>query len=361
MRPLSIALREKIEKAFQTLYDGSDPHMDITLSKSQEIIDRIERFVAHTLWENDPGRIDIAVERPSIDFESTGIHLIYIKGGVAYYAKSDMAVAYEKMGFEDLETLGSATDVAIEFDGEWAETHNARKRLQTIGEPWLFWVDNGALKAKQYGSELEVTTLASDNVTRVQALRGWRNPDRIEFDQGIVAAYIRNGELKYRNYCYQSDESRFWESEKEVEPINDYGTPEEIGLFRTNDYRMGFLAEIDGQIYWAITRRTWAAMAIPPERIEATLRNMEITMLGIQFEYVSKTEYIEATLTNMEIAMIGVDFVNADSPETIEVTLTNMDLDFWGPDLEFVEPSEYIEATLKNVDIQLWHKDHVPE
>src|SRR5690554_6876125 len=106
------------------------------------------------------------------------------------------------------------------------------------------------LYAQQWKSS---PVLLAEGVSKIAAIRGWKNTYMWNHDQGIIVAYIKSGQIYYRNYCQQPpDQPALWEIERQV----DLPTPaQNIALFRTNDYRTGFICESEGQIHWAITTR----------------------------------------------------------------------------------------------------------
>jgi hypothetical protein len=102
----------------------------------------------------------------------------------------------------------------------------------------------------------------------------------VMIDQGIIVAYIKSGQIYYRNFCQQPpDQPALWEIERAI----DLPTPaQNVALFRTNDYRTGFLCESEGQIHWAITTRNWANMATEVHSLSA---GIDISVALIDLEY----------------------------------------------------------------------------
>ena len=101
----------------------------------------------------------------------------------------------------------------------------------------------------------------AEGVEKCVALRGWKNVNLWNHDQGLIVAYIKtDGAVYYRNYCKQPpDQGAIWEIERQ---IVEFPVPtQNISVFRTNDYRTGILCESSGKLYWVIAERDWAGMA----------------------------------------------------------------------------------------------------
>ena len=178
--------------------------------------------------------------------------------------------------------LGNGSAVAIAFDGEW-EFYRKKWQLKTYEEPWLFWVNSsGKLQAQLWDDAATKVELAS-SVVKVKAIRGWKNVNFLDRDQGIIAGYIKSdGKLYYRNYCTQLDGNTTWENERQV--VEFTGTAVNLNMFITNDYRMGFVVEDNlGKIHWIITTRNWAGMAIAPERIVAYPYEVKLDLIPIEY------------------------------------------------------------------------------
>jgi hypothetical protein len=201
------------------------------------------------------------------------LHRIYIENGVAKVATSYSTGRFpawmvsRHLKWTEQFTIGNAEAVAIEFDGRWHRV-GGRWELITTGEPYYFWVDGGKLSVQQgQGPTYE---LAPSGVTKLAALRGWKNTALWNHDQGIICAYIRGGDLYYRNFANQGTDAdplpAIWDTERKVDELS---PAQDVALFRTNDYRTGFLAERNGEIHWAITSRNWAVMALEPHTITA--------------------------------------------------------------------------------------------
>ena len=260
MRTINSELLAKIEKSQQTIYENANPSLKVLLSKgfSKDL------FRVYTIHNDSVlGKIDATVKRSNTEDDPDKAYVVYIVDGVAHVKSKDIPYdeiipwAYE---FE----LGAAGDVAIELDGEW-ERDAATKKFNLVAEeyPWIFKIASGVLTAQYWqNSAIELAS----NVNKIRSLKGWvpANGDETN-DQGIVVFYLKDdGNVYYRNYCIQVGGSKAWEVEKQLTAFT--GTVVDIALFRTNDFRLGFVAQnADDTVEHMVTTRNWAGMSFEPE------------------------------------------------------------------------------------------------
>lgn len=279
MRYISPSMLTKINKKIHTQANDNDPRINLILQRTHRYIEQGAMMAPTTLWERDNlGPIAVTYRRENHMKAPDYVYIVYIEAGIAHVVRQEYIKSIEERNeWEYLYALGPAIDVAIEFDGRWERTHPdaevcfdspARWTLVTFGEPYIFRVlPGGSLIVQQgNGEPFELAT----GVTKVAALRGWKNVYRWNHDHGLICAYIRDGQVYYRNFCMQGDNSDPRPAAWEIERDPGLPTPaQNVALFRTNDYRVGFLAECGGEIHWKITGRNWAGMAIPPHTIAA--------------------------------------------------------------------------------------------
>ena len=161
-------------------------------------------------------------------------------------------------------SAGEALDAAIEFDGKWVlRANDVKYTLETDDQPWYFWIiPDGALLA-QHGED-ETTRLTLDTgVTKVSACRGYSSNFYPEQDQGLVAAYIKNGLPYYIQYVYDTQlEAKRWLPPELL--LNEQ--VEDFRVHRLNDYRLGFELTTAERNIWVYTGRTYVAQAVPKEQ-----------------------------------------------------------------------------------------------
>lgn len=287
MRSIPSDLLTKIQSAWQTIHGNADPKMDIIAQKVTKYLTEGTQLQARTIrtGNNNLGSLDICIRREDVNADPTEIVMVYIEDGLAkvatlpYVHRPDENFVYKY-------TMGPAVDVACDFDGRWHRITDHTGiyfdttvlwALTTYGEPYIARVlSNGSLMIQQ-GQHGTSITLADSWVEKVSMLRAWKNVALYNHDQGLVVAYIRAGAVVYRNYCQQPDGvTLLWEGEREVGTLP--APAANVALFRTNDYRTGIVAEVAGQLYWVITTRNWANMALPPEIVECSISGYTVTL-----------------------------------------------------------------------------------
>jgi len=179
---------------------------------------------------------------------------------------------------------------------------NDRFELLTIGEPYIFVISLLGQLSVQHGLDEQTKVVLSDtDVVHVSAIRGWRNVLEVGYDQGLICGYIKSdGFAYYRSYSQQPDGEYVWEVEHLVSKSLTF---KKISLFRTNDYRVGFILESnDNQISWVLTTRAWAGMAIEPENISIGLTGYNIDVVSVTYiDAFDNAENIGAGITNYNI------------------------------------------------------------
>lgn len=317
MRYIPSSIIEKVKKLHQTKAENADPKINLVMQRTHRYIEQGSLLSPYDLWErSNLGPLDIAIRRENRLTAPDKLFLIYIESGIAKVAWIDYIKSIEdKNEWEHLYTIGPAVDVAAEFDGHWERTSPdaevcfdspAQWSHVTVGEPYFFRVlPDGSLVVQQ-GQGTPVT-LAESGVTKISALRGWKNTYRWNHDHGLIAAYIRDGAVCYRNYANQGTETDHlpaaWELERAVTQLP---TPaQNVSLFRTNDFRVGFLAESNGEIYWTVTDRNWAGMAIRQHTVIATSSDLLTQMLEVDYR---------SAYTDHTVAVTGVEVETLLSP-----------------------------------------------
>lgn len=323
MRSIDPVLLSKIKEQNQTIWNNAQPKMSVTVSRAKSTVTDSTYWTVETIREKEGlGDISVAPRRFKAYGTPNRIYEIHIDNGIVGTAIREYPDKM-KIGWQNQFTLGQGNKVAIAFDGEW---HRHRKlwRLVTHEKPWIFWIDgSGNLQTQHWDDNTTKLKLAS-GVIFIKAIRGWKNLNMADKDQGIIIGYIKSdGKVYYRNYCQALDLSYSWEVERQVAEFT--GTAVSLNLFLTNDYRMGFVVEDNvGDIYWYITDRDWAGMAIAPEFIKASVGG-DIELIPIEKINAYNTEYISASVGG-DIQLL---YTLADNSikhiENVPITMTNED------------------------------------
>lgn len=293
------------------------------------------------IQNGDLGRLEATARRQYANTSTEKLYLIYVESGVAHIATNDDPQVNDYNWVHEFE-IGPAIDVAMEFDAEWNENlnKNIKRRfdMTTLDNPWFFWVTPaGALMAHQgyppveeeFPDPISPIELVPDGVTRVAALRGWKSINIFDRDQGLIVAYIRNGVVCYRNYCQQSDGvTVLWENERTVSEFADPVT--EIALFRTNDYRVGFIVRMGDSIHWALTRNNWAGLGVKDERVICSITDLEILFNSVIHVGIDNSETVVLGIEELESTFLWASDTYGIFAENISTVTTIIEPDVLG-------------------------------
>lgn len=104
------------------------------------------------------------------------------------------------------------------------------------------------------------------------------------------------------------------------------GSASNVSVFRTNDYRSGILAEFSGKMYWVLTDRNWATMAIESHTISAAITGVTVALLPVTYTDIYHEHTISSTITDVDVTLLwGVaanSFVSASNASNISVNAT---------------------------------------
>lgn len=342
MRYIPASILEKINKLRQTKAENADPKINLVMQRTNKYIEQGSELQPYNLWQRSGlGPLAVAYRRPDKMKGPDFIYLAYIENGYAHMVRQDYSKSIEgKNQWQYLYPIGSATDIAIEFDGRWERTSEDAElcfdspaiwSLATFGEPWIFYVAGGALIA-QLGQGVPYYMLADSGVTRIAAIRGWKNTYLWNHDQGIIVAYVRDGVARYRNYARQPPNlPAIWEEERTIAELP--SPVQKITAFRTNDYRSGIAVESNGEIHWVVSARNWSTMALEPHIITAAVGiAVGLTRLTRSAAYSDHVVTAAASLKGCFSPAIWPQVVSISNPGIDDTTtiLIECDLDLYG-------------------------------
>ena len=296
MRAITADLLAKINERNMTIYNNAAPRMEIIASRVGDELFTVE--TVHTL--SGLTDIDTTLKRLETTTKPAKAYTIYIKDGVAHTCTKDLPYDPEIPWVYDF-VVGPASAVAIEFDGYW-DRDPVSKRFNFITEtvPWLFWVNGGTLYAQRWNDNGTLVNLAS-GVVKVCAIRGWKASTDPTADQGLVVSYLKTDSLVYyRSYIEFQLGTFIWQAEQQ--PTEFPASVLNIGLFRTNDFRVGFLFETASALSWALTTRNFAGMSVFPEQITTGLTDYTIQVHPVVYTDTANDEHISAGLDELFIA-----------------------------------------------------------
>lgn len=261
MRPIPNALKSKLLNRVKSEATDSMPLIRLVATQTSSNVLLSEPIHTDIL----PAIGDVAVRQTSGEREIALAYAICLDDGIAKIYQRQLPAGMD-YPWEYLWTFGPAEDVAIEFDGEWKMNAEAEwYYLETEQYPYIFYVQQGNLYVQKWNDPESAVALAYGGVTQLSACKGWKNSIDQELDQGLIIGYIRNGEVFYRSLCMQENGNLMWEAEHSVSELGNGNST--LSVFRTNDFRIGFLTENDGEIQFVLTYRNYAGMSVRPETI----------------------------------------------------------------------------------------------
>ena len=334
MRIIDPTLQSKINKQNQTIYENANPNLSVVVARARSsIIDASYFTVENIRTKTGITDISVATRRRKNFGPPDGLFDIHLDNGIAktaYRAYPDKL----KLKWQHQFVIGPAKSVATCFNGHW-ERYRDLWQLVTEEYPFIFWVENdGKLYFQEWDNVISRDELATD-VVKVKAVRGWKNINFADRDHGLIAGYIKtNGKLYYRNYCEQLDGSVIWEIEREVTEFT--GTAVNLNMFLTNDYRTGFIIEDNlGKVYWLITERNWAGMAIAPHTISVAPVEVIGDLIPIEYYKGVHTETLTVAPTEMGIGSNKLVILDVINIATTMLDENNEEYEDWGWAIEF--------------------------
>jgi len=289
------------------------------------LFDRLETAVVDIRTKVGLGDIAIAPRRYNNPPQGRpdSLYQIHVDNGIVKTSIREFPDV-DELGWVDQFELGNGTGVEIAFDGEWI-LYESIWRLVTDEVPFIFWVtDTGKLMSQLWNDASTLAELAT-GVDTVSAIRGWKNFD-LEVDQGMVLAYVKtDGTVWYRSYSQQLDGTVIWETERAITDFT--GTAKNVSLALGLDYR--FIVVIEntiGDIYWLVTERKWAGMAINPHYINSAITDINLEVLQVTYYASYENENITTGISD-----IIIDILYASSYNSF-IDLENVadEFDDWG-------------------------------
>ena len=262
MRVIPAALRAKLLDRFKAEGLGNEPRLRLIAKQT----------TGHTLLTEpihediSPAFGDVAVRQLDGESEPSLAFAVCIDDGIAEVYSRKLLAGLDSTWMERWR-YGPAEDVAIEFNGTW--TMDVSKEwyyLKTDEFPYLFTVESGELYVQHWTDAGTRTHLAS-RVSSISVCRGWQSSDDPTIDQGLIVGYLRDTKVYYRALCYQETGELIWETEREVTELENLNVS--LCVFRTNDFRVGFITEVvDGiDMRMVLTDRSYAGQSVRQENV----------------------------------------------------------------------------------------------
>lgn len=272
MRFLPQDLKNKLLQNIQADSTNAKPNLRLIATQSSA-----NTLISEDIHKDIPANFgDVAVRQLEGENTPSVAYAICIDNGIANVYKRDFPTDLEKPWIKQWE-LSPAKEVAIEYNGIW--TLDSKKKwyyLKTEEYPFVFYVDSSNNLYVQYWNNSATRTQLATGVSQISACRAWQSSDDLNLDQGLIISYIKSGKVYYRAFC-----NNIWETEREVTPLGNGNTS--LCVFRTNDFRVGFITENNGQIIYTLSKRNYAGQSVRPESVYSEISGCEITYTPIKY------------------------------------------------------------------------------
>jgi hypothetical protein len=272
MRYIPQSLLNKLQERFQGKSTDSQPSIRLIATQAT-----VNTLISEPVVENIPqGACDVTLRQLKGEETPSNAYAIFINNGIAKLYQRRIPANIDNP-WVHLWTLGAAKTVAIEFDGHWRlEPQKRWYVLETHDLPYIFWTDPADNLYAQKWQDESTRMLLAVNVLQISACRGWRSIFEGDHDQGLIIGYIKSGNVLYRSLCQQETGEQLWENEWGVAELSSGNTS--ICVFRTNDYRVGFITENNGQMKWILSQRNYVGMAARPESINVQIQEVSLLL-----------------------------------------------------------------------------------
>lgn len=199
MRTIPSSLASKFKKLVQAESTKASPALDLWISRPVVPLVNDYFLEQQALGDgSDVTALDIAVCHPRHRRQSTKIYIATVENGRARVKSSPFRQAMETHLWTDSGFSEAAEDVAIAFDAATKNDTRGRSEFVTDQQPWVFWVNDGALYGQKLGND-ETLTLAERNCTKCTAIRAAGSAVG-GFDYGLCLFFLLNGAIYVRQY-----------------------------------------------------------------------------------------------------------------------------------------------------------------
>lgn len=354
MRNVPLDLKQKLLKRFYGTSTDNLPQIQVIAKQAN-----INTLITEVIHEDIPVNFgDVAIRQLPGEAQPSLVYAVCVDNGTGNIYSRKMPT-FAEQEWEFVWSLGTVKDIAIEFNGEWRI--NPKKRfyeLMTEETPYIFFVDNNDDIYVQKWSDASSRIPLAEGVSHISVCRGWQSTLDTGVDQGLIIGYLRDGKVFYRAWCQQSNGEYIWETENEVTELGTGNTT--LCVFRTNDFRVGFLTENAGEMKYVLSERTYAGQAMPPEYAESWPQGAKVWMNNVQYYYPVFAEYAAAVPDKPYFACYGTDTPALDVVEHERIGLREFVITFNRPVGGIADAFENYFTTfpVRPVESCVWQNDN---
>ena len=192
MRSIDAALKARVLKIQQTLYNNAQPSMDIQALRPRTTIFH-EKFWRETIVSND-----VTATSTSIAIRKNGkladrVYVAYVSDGELIVKSAALTYPLANMAWQLETSITGCSCCSLAFDGQFTAVPNGRVEFRTDLIPWLFFTtSSGQLRAGILGGPYD--SLIDSGVSAISAVRGFSSPLK-DIDQGMLLFHIIDGSV----------------------------------------------------------------------------------------------------------------------------------------------------------------------
>ncbi|MDD4688505.1 MAG: Ig-like domain-containing protein [Eubacteriales bacterium] len=311
MRNVPIELKQKLLKQFYGKLTDNLPKIQVVAKQAS-----INTLITEIIHEDIPANFgDVAIRQLPGEIKPSLAYAACIDNGIGnIYSRKMPAFAEQEWTF--VWSLGSVNDIAIEFDGKWKINPRFRYyELFTEEVPYIFFTDSTDTLYVQKWDDESTRILLAESASHLSVCRGWQSTLDTGIDQGLIIGYIRDGKVFYRSYCQQSTGQYIWEPENEVTELGSGNST--LCVFRTNDFRVGFLTENNGEMKYVLSYRTYAGQSMPAENAKVNIVDAQLLFMDATMYHTVMVEKAKALPDNIYLGLL--------SEEPTPLSIVNME------------------------------------
>ena len=260
MKILPTELRQKLLQNTQVKDAGSAPRLRVVATQSTT-----NTLLSELMHKDIPAAFgDVAIRQLSGETSPSLAYACCIDEGTAKIHERRFP-AYMENPWNYVWSLGAASEVAIEFNGVWElDPSKQWYFLRTELTPYIFFVSGGTLYVQKW-NDADTRIPLAEGVSQISACRAWQSSDEPLLDQGLIVGYLKGGEVYYRALCLQDSGELVWETERQITELGSGN--DTLNVFRTNDFRVGFICENTGGFRYVLSSRNYAGQSVRPESV----------------------------------------------------------------------------------------------
>ncbi len=206
---------------------------------------------------------DISIRQLSTDLSPSEIWAVGFEGN-RILLKKRVYSQLQRVNWEAIKDFGEGLKAGVEFHGQWINRNNAEKAtINTDINPFVFIIGLDNILRVYTGNSFDSVFVIDEYVTALSACQGFNSMYDIKQDQGLIVAYIKNGNVYYRQWLYNTDIAAYMLYPIEV--LYEGGDASFVSVHRLPDYRVGICVQRSSGTKWYITNRTYVSQAVKPE------------------------------------------------------------------------------------------------